>query len=165
MIDVVERKPLLASTAPLMSGAPPFGEDRLVTLENWQDPPGNRWGFQHARELVPTARIRRGFGPVWALPRDLRDVLGVQFEVNGSRSSIGRLLDESYTDGFVRAADARAPGADGRTRRLDRGANCSCRRRSGAPGARHRRRGARADEPARRLSRPASTGRYPRKPL
>lgn len=84
-----------------MSGAPPFGEDRLVTLENWQDPPGNRWGFQHARELVPTARIRRGFGPVWALPRDLRDVLGVQFEVNGSRSSIGRLLDESYTDGFL----------------------------------------------------------------
>ena len=28
-------------------------------LANWQDPPHNRWAFQHVRELVPTARIER----------------------------------------------------------------------------------------------------------
>ena len=42
----------------LMSGAPPFGAQSQVTLANWQDPPFNRWAFQHVRELIPTARIR-----------------------------------------------------------------------------------------------------------
>ena len=84
-----------------MKGAPPFAPDRLVTLANWQDPPGNRWGFQHARDLVPTARIRRGTGPVWDFAREERDVLGVSFEANGVRSSVGKLLDESHTDGFL----------------------------------------------------------------
>jgi hypothetical protein len=27
----------------LMAGAPPFPEERRVTLANWQDPPFNRW--------------------------------------------------------------------------------------------------------------------------
>ncbi len=30
------------------------------TLENWMAPPGNRWAFRHVRELLPTARVRRG---------------------------------------------------------------------------------------------------------
>ena len=34
-----------------------------VTLANWQEPPFNRWAFQHVRELIPTARISRGAGP------------------------------------------------------------------------------------------------------
>ena len=37
----------------LMRGSPP-GDDALVTLANWQDPPFNRWGFQHVRDLIPT---------------------------------------------------------------------------------------------------------------
>ena len=44
----------------MMTGAPPFGPGALVTLENWQRPPYNRWPFQHVRELIPTARIARG---------------------------------------------------------------------------------------------------------
>ena len=55
-----------------MSGRPPFG-DGLVTLANWQDPPYNRWSFQHVRELIPTARIRRGTTAPVPLPRDERD--------------------------------------------------------------------------------------------
>jgi hypothetical protein len=46
---------------PLMSGFPPSAESR-VTLANWQDPPYNRWSFQHLRELIPTQRISRGHG-------------------------------------------------------------------------------------------------------
>jgi hypothetical protein len=38
----------------LMSGAPPFGPRSQVTLANWQEPPFNRWAFQHVRELIPT---------------------------------------------------------------------------------------------------------------
>ena len=46
-----------ASGPALMTGAPPFPEQSRVTLANWQDPPFNRWAFQHIRELIPTARI------------------------------------------------------------------------------------------------------------
>ncbi len=49
----------------LMRGSPPAA-DRLVTLDNWQDPPFNRWGFQHVRDLIPTAKIGRGEGPAWS---------------------------------------------------------------------------------------------------
>src|SRR5215472_14554143 len=43
----------------LMTGAPPFPVEHAVTLANWQDPPCNRWAFQHLRELIPSARIAR----------------------------------------------------------------------------------------------------------
>jgi len=45
-----------------MAGSPPFARENQVTLANWQDPPYNRWAFQHVRELVPSARIPRGDG-------------------------------------------------------------------------------------------------------
>ena len=44
------------------AGAPPF-PDSLATLANWQEPPFNRWAFQHVRELIPSARIARGDRP------------------------------------------------------------------------------------------------------
>ena len=47
----------------LMAGVPPFPANALVTLGNWQEPPFNRWAFQHVRELIPTVRIGRGAGP------------------------------------------------------------------------------------------------------
>ena len=50
----------MPSGEPLMTGAPPFPKECLVTLEDWRDPPFNRWAFQHIRELIPTARISRG---------------------------------------------------------------------------------------------------------
>jgi CubicO group peptidase (beta-lactamase class C family) len=31
-----------------------------ITLENWQDPDNTGWSYRHVRELIPTARIRRG---------------------------------------------------------------------------------------------------------
>ena len=87
--------------AGLMAGAPPFGADRLVTLDNWQDPPGNRWAFQHVRELIPTARIRRGSGLARELPRADQDVLSIPVAIGASRSTVGRVLEETHTDGFL----------------------------------------------------------------
>ena len=52
----------------LMAGPPPFPPEARVTLANWQDPPFNRWAFQHIRELIPTARISRGAGPAGRCP-------------------------------------------------------------------------------------------------
>jgi len=53
-------RPRTAAELGLMVGSPPYPPERLVSLSNWQDPPFNRWGFQHVRDLIPTARIARG---------------------------------------------------------------------------------------------------------
>jgi CubicO group peptidase (beta-lactamase class C family) len=84
-----------------MRGAPPFPSGALVTLANWQEPPFNRWSFQHVRELIPTARIGRGTGPVQPLPRAEHDVLDLRFTSGGRDLSIADLLEETYTDGFL----------------------------------------------------------------
>jgi CubicO group peptidase (beta-lactamase class C family) len=85
----------------LMTGAPPFPEQSRVTLANWQDPPFNRWAFQHIRELIPTARIARAPGPAWPLPRTERDVLDLRFRYADRELSVAELLAETYTDGFL----------------------------------------------------------------
>jgi CubicO group peptidase (beta-lactamase class C family) len=90
-----------AAVPGLMSGVPPFPSGSLVTLANWQDPPFNRWAFQHVRELIPTARIARGQGPAWPLPRAERDVLGLRFRSGDRELSIAEMLAETYTDGFL----------------------------------------------------------------
>lgn len=84
-----------------MSGPPPFGPGRQVTLERWQDPPWNRWAFQHVRELVPSARILRGDGPEHELPRRERDVLAVELRADGGRITVGEVLDRTQTDAFL----------------------------------------------------------------
>jgi len=84
-----------------MSGAPPFGPQSQVTLANWQDPPFNRWAFQHVRELIPTARIPRGTGPVWRLAADHRDIAGIRFRSEDRELSVAELLADTYTDGFL----------------------------------------------------------------
>jgi CubicO group peptidase (beta-lactamase class C family) len=84
-----------------MAGAPPFTRETLVTLENWQQSPFNRWAFQHVRELIPTARISRGDGPAWELPRAERDLTGIRFATRSRELTVGQHLDETYTDGFL----------------------------------------------------------------
>ena len=84
-----------------MVGSPPAA-DRLVTLSNWQGPPWNRWSFQHVGQLIPSARISRGDGPVLELPDDPRDIDQLPFRtVAGTSSTLGSHLEASYTDGFL----------------------------------------------------------------
>ncbi len=83
----------------LMIGTPPTG-DALVTLANWQDPPFNRWGFQHVRDLVPNARIGRAAAPR-ALPHDHGDVGDITFELAGETHTVNEMLERTYTDGFL----------------------------------------------------------------
>jgi CubicO group peptidase (beta-lactamase class C family) len=85
----------------LMAGPPPIPAERSVTLSNWQDPPFNRWGFQHVRELIPTARIGRGEGPFWRLPRAERDLSGLQIRAAGQEMALDRFLEDTYTDGLL----------------------------------------------------------------
>jgi CubicO group peptidase (beta-lactamase class C family) len=84
-----------------MAGTPPFPPDSLVTLANWQDPPFNRWSFQHIRELIPTARISRGHARPRRLPRAERDLDGLRFRSGGRELTVAEMLAETYTDGFM----------------------------------------------------------------
>lgn len=106
---------------PLMRGFPPEPES-LVTLDNWQDPPFNRWSFQHLREVIPSQRIPAGDGPRRELPGSDRghelDRLAVT-RLDGRHSSVGDVLRETWTDSVIvvhdgqvvleRYADAMAP--------------------------------------------------------
>ena len=95
------RQPPTAADLGLMQGSRPSPE-RLVTLANWQDPPFNRWAFQHFRELVPTAPIPRGDGPVADLPHALRDIDGLRFtSADGGTTTIASMLAATYTDAFL----------------------------------------------------------------
>jgi len=84
----------------LMTGAPPFPETTRVTLANWQDPPFNRWAFQHIRELIPTVRISRGDRPR-PLPRDEQDLAGLRFRSGDRDMTVSDMLAQTYTDGFL----------------------------------------------------------------
>lgn len=92
--------PVKGETPELMAGAPPFPAEGLVTLANWQEPPYNRWAFQHVRDLIPTARIRRD-GPVWRLAREEGDLSGIRFRAGKRELTIEQMLGETWTDAFL----------------------------------------------------------------
>lgn len=70
-------------------------------LGNWQDPPYNRWAFQHVRELIPSARIAAGREPARPWPGDPRQLDGLEFRYQGQDRRIVDWLADSWTDGFL----------------------------------------------------------------
>jgi CubicO group peptidase (beta-lactamase class C family) len=97
--DTTPVRPQTSVELGLMHGAPPPRE-RLVTSDNWIEGPFNRWGFLHVRELARTARIRRGDGPVFELPRDPRDLGAVPVRFEGSATPFAEALAQTFTDGI-----------------------------------------------------------------
>jgi CubicO group peptidase (beta-lactamase class C family) len=85
----------------VMQGSPPPREVR-ITLENWDRPPFNRWSFQHVREIMPTVAVDRGAGPPSEFRRDHQALEEIEFTaLDGATKSLGTLLAESFTDGFL----------------------------------------------------------------
>jgi CubicO group peptidase (beta-lactamase class C family) len=78
---------------PIMQGSPPV---LVPSKMDWDRPPWNRWSFQHVREILPTAEVWRGTGPVRALPR-----AEVNLDDLGVPALLPEFLDETYTDGFL----------------------------------------------------------------
>jgi hypothetical protein len=94
---------------PLMSGFPP-AEPSQVTLANWQDPPYNRWSFQHLREVIPTHRISRGWGPIH--PLQYRQQLLIPatvpvHRVDGAAATLADVFADTWTDAVVIVHDGR----------------------------------------------------------
>jgi CubicO group peptidase (beta-lactamase class C family) len=89
-----------AAASDLMQGLPPAA-DRIVGVHNWSTYPYLRWGFLHTREVVPTARIECGGGPVLPLEADPRDVTGIDFPWAGTRMTVAEMVERTHTDGFL----------------------------------------------------------------
>lgn len=91
------------SSDELMTGAPP-PEHARVSLANWQEPPFNRWSFQHLREVIPTQRISRGEGAAralaWQLDPGPLEELPVA-RVNAEDSTVGGVLADTWTDAVL----------------------------------------------------------------
>jgi CubicO group peptidase (beta-lactamase class C family) len=73
----------------------------LIPRSDWDRGPYNRWAFQNVRQMVPTAEVWRGPGPVLPLHEAPQNLLELDFEIDGLTQSIGQFLDDSYTDGFI----------------------------------------------------------------
>ena len=96
-----DAQPPTAAELGLMRGCRP-APDKLVTLANWQDPPFNRWAFQHVRELVPSVRIPCGDGPVSELPRQPRAMGGLRFvSTRGKTTTLADMLAATFTDAVL----------------------------------------------------------------
>jgi hypothetical protein len=90
-----------------MQGFPPPA-DKLVTRKNWQNPPFNRWAFQHMDQVLRTAHLSRGSGPIAELPLELRDISRVTFKTKkGEHSSVNEMLNSTYTDSFIVLKDGK----------------------------------------------------------
>lgn len=85
-----------------MHGFPP-DPGAQVTLANWRAAPFNTWGFQHVREIVPTADIPNDDQRVWHLPSQPADLADLRIDADGKHGglSLEAFLAETNADGFV----------------------------------------------------------------
>ena len=85
----------------VMQGFPPPPDQRW-RLADWQTAAANTWSFIHLREVVPTARISRGTGPVRELAHGPAAPLDVGLErMDGSSASVRDVLSGTHTDGYL----------------------------------------------------------------
>lgn len=96
----IPQSPATAADLALMLGSPPESS-QLVTNASWQEGPKNRWAFQHVSELVPSAVVSRGTGPVLSLALALEDLSVISLDGVECGSTVEAFLRETYTDGFL----------------------------------------------------------------
>ena len=85
---------------PIMAGSPPPPQMRVPMID-WDRPPWNRWAFQHVREFLPTAVIRRADHPS-ALPAADGDLSGFAYQgEDGQQTTFAQMLDDTYTDAIL----------------------------------------------------------------
>jgi CubicO group peptidase (beta-lactamase class C family) len=97
----IQVPPCTARELGIRRGFPP-PTDKRVTHANWDSPPFNRWAFQHIREILPTAEVRRGSGHAARFETDLQDLDDLAVTDQDRRQmTLRQVLDQTYTDGFL----------------------------------------------------------------
>lgn len=73
-----------------------------VSLDNWLSPPYLRWSLQHVEDMVPTAVISRGAGPVAAIPPAPAPLAQVPVTApDGMATSVGAVMAATATEGWA----------------------------------------------------------------
>ncbi|OBI30164.1 hydrolase [Mycobacterium sp. E1386] len=73
-----------------------------ISLHNWLSPPYARWSFQHVEDMVPTAVIPRGTGPVARLPDARAPLAEISVtSTNGTATTVGAVIAATVTDGWA----------------------------------------------------------------
>ena len=72
-----------------------------VTSANWLDPPHQRFGYRHVRELTRTVRVGRGHGPAWTLPSRAALLHGLSVSCADGERRLVDLLDECWVDSLI----------------------------------------------------------------
>ena len=85
-----------------MTGGEPGRVPAGLSLDNWLSAPYSQWSFQHVEDLVPTAIISRGTGPVAALPAAGAPVAEIPVtSTDGVATTVGALMASTATDGWA----------------------------------------------------------------
>ena len=92
----------LAELTPELAGEP-------VTLDNWSEPPFNRWSFLNLDEVLATARVEAGEAGAAPTPLPRRDehLLDVRTPRHDgigqvvATGTVRDVLDDTWTDGFL----------------------------------------------------------------
>ncbi|MFB9376600.1 serine hydrolase [Kineococcus gynurae] len=85
---------------PVMVGFPPSPAHRW-RRGSWQTAPENRWSFRHLREVVPTAKVRRGSGAGVPLPAGPALDLRLPVPTAEGERPLRDVLHDTVTDGFL----------------------------------------------------------------
>jgi hypothetical protein len=73
-----------------------------ISLDNWLSAPYARWSFQHVDDVVPTAVISRGTGPVATLPAASAPVAEIPVtNADGVATTVGAVMASTATDGWA----------------------------------------------------------------
>lgn len=71
-----------------------------TTLANWRTAPYNVWSFSNAREMLPTARIRKAAKPV-SLEIEMADMSGVRIKADTGDLGLQEFYARTNTDSVV----------------------------------------------------------------
>lgn len=96
---VPSQRPPSAVELGVSSGA--LDPELRVTSSNWIDPPFNRWGYSHVRELTRTAPVGRGRQRVWDLADQTLDLGVVTFRHDGRTFTYKEAMAATYSDAVV----------------------------------------------------------------
>jgi len=73
----------------------------LIPREDWIKEPWSSWTYLHTSEMMPTAPIWRGPGPVRPLPESVQPLGQVMINLEDGKVSVDDFLARSATDGFL----------------------------------------------------------------
>ncbi|MDB5666318.1 MAG: 6-aminohexanoate-dimer hydrolase [Cypionkella sp.] len=91
---------------PIMLGSPPPPDMRPPMID-WDRAGWNRWSFQHVREILPTAAIRRA-DVASPLPEATGSLFDLSYRgANGVATDFGEMLNDTYTDAILVWADGK----------------------------------------------------------